>query len=270
MLVVLPQSRIDRSSPVPFYFQLKKALAEEIVSGRWSPGDRLPAEPTICGHFQLSRTTVRQALAELEAEGTIRREKGRGTFVAEPSTSAWILQSAHGFFEEAARAGHTVTSRILRREIEPLPTWACDALQLPPGCRGLTVERLRWVGDRLVMYVITHLPIELAEAVMAADLERGSLYRTLADTMGVVVHGGQRVVEAVQAQDELARLLEVEPGAPLLLFESVSWGPDRRPFECYRAWHRGDRTRVEVHVVSQAAASRAGIDPQGLRVIGGS
>jgi GntR family transcriptional regulator len=270
VLAELPQSLIDRSSPVPFYFQLKKALAEEIVSGRWAPGDRLPAEPSICDHFKVSRTTVRQALAELEAEGTIRREKGRGTFVAEPSSSAWILQSAHGFFEEAARAGFAVTSRVLRREVAPLPTWASDHLGLPPGSRGVTVERLRWVRGRLVMYVVTHLPVEFAYAIMAADLEHGSLYRTLAEAEGVVVHGGRRVVEAVQAQDELARLLEVEPGAPLLLFESVSWGPDLRPFECYRAWHRGDRTRVEVHVVSQAVASKAGFDPQGLRVMGGA
>ncbi|MGH9243762.1 MAG: GntR family transcriptional regulator [Acidimicrobiales bacterium] len=268
MQAALPQSRIDRSSVVPFYFQLKKALAEEIVSGRWSPGDRLPAEPTICDHFQVSRSTVRQALAELEVEGTIRREKGRGTFVAEPSSTAWLLQSAHGFFEEAARAGHTVTSRVLRREVGPLPTWACDALGLPGGGEGLTVERLRWVGDRLVTYVVTHLLVEFADAVMAADLETGSLYRTLEEAHGVVVHGGRRIVEAVQAQDKLAPLLEVEPGAPLLLVESVSWEPDLRPFECYRAWHRADQTRVEVHVVSQAVASKAGFEPRGLRVIG--
>jgi GntR family transcriptional regulator len=268
LLVVLPQSRIDRSSPVPFYFQLKKTLAEEIVSGRWSSGDRLPSEPAICGHFQVSRTTVRQALAELEAEGAIRREKGRGTFVSSPASGAWHLQSSHGFFEEAARVGLAVTSRVLRRQVESLPSWACDALGLAEGSEGVTVERLRWVGDRLVMYVITHLPVVLAETVMGADLETGSLYRTLEEARGLVVHAGRRVVEAVQAQDDLAPLLEVEPGAPLLFVESVSWGPDLRPLECYRAWHRADRTKIEVHVLSQAVASKAGVDARSLQMIG--
>jgi GntR family transcriptional regulator len=268
VLAVLPQSRIDRSSPVPFYFQLKKTLAEEILSGRWSTGDRLPSEPAICSHFQVSRTTVRQAFAELEAEGAISREKGRGTFVARPASGAWHLQSSHGFFEEAARVGLTVTSRVLRRQVEPLPRWACDALGLAEGSEGVSVERLRWVGDRLVMYVITHLPVELAETVLAADLEMGSLYRTLEEVKGLVVHGGRRVVEAVQAQDDLAPLLEVEPSASLLFVESVSWGPDLRPLECYRAWHRADRTKIEVHVVSQAAASKAGFDARSLRMIG--
>jgi GntR family transcriptional regulator len=263
----LPTSRIDRTSPVPFYFQLKKTLAEELVAGRWRPGDRLPSEPSICAHFDVSRSTVRQALGELEAEGMIRRDKGRGTFVAEPRSTAWLLQSSHGFYEEAVGAGHAVGSRVLRRGLEALPRWACDALDLAEGSMGVTVERLRWVDDRLVMYVITHLPAYLAEVVLAADLETGSLYQTLEEGKGVSVFGGRRVVEAVTGQEELARLLKVQPGAPLLFVESVSWDRDLRPFECYRAWHRADRTKIEVQVVNQSVAAKAGLDPTTLRLV---
>jgi GntR family transcriptional regulator len=74
------------------------------------------------------------------------------------------------------------------------------------------------------------------------------------------------VVEAVTAQEELATLLKVEPGAPLLFVESVSWDQDLRPFECYRAWHRADRTKIEVQAVNQAVATRAGLDPTTLRL----
>jgi GntR family transcriptional regulator len=105
------------------------------------------------------------------------------------------------------------------------------------------------------MYVITHLPAALAEVVLAADLEVGSLYRTLQQGTGVSVFGGRRVVEAVTAQEELATLLKVEPGAPLLFVESVSWDRDLRPFECHRAWHRADRTRIEVQAVTRAGVA---------------
>jgi GntR family transcriptional regulator len=266
MLAEFTQVKINRNSPIPFYFQLKKLLADEIASGRWAPGDRLPSEPAICDHFDISRSTVRQALAELESEGIIRKEKGRGTFVAQQRPSGWLLQSSHGFHDEARRAGHAVTSRVLSCDVGPLPQWAVDALALPAGADGVTLERLRWVDDRLVMYAVSHLPAELAEVVTAADLRTESLYRVLAERAGLTVVGGRRVVEAVVARDELGPLLEVERGAPLLFVESVSWDADLRPFECYRAWHRADRTKIEVQAVSDDVVTKAGFDPTTVRI----
>jgi GntR family transcriptional regulator len=258
--------RIDRRSPVPFYFQLKQLIEDEIASGRWQPGGRIPSEHELCERFAVSRTTVRQALAELESEGLLHKEKGRGTFVAEPRSSSWFLQSSHGFHEEATRAGRTVTSRVLRRELEALPRWASTALGLPGGGAGLTLERVRSVDGEIVMYVVSHLLEGLAEVVLQAELEHGSLYGALNEKLGLEVSGGRRVVEATTARDELARLLQVEPGAPVLLVEAVSWDGDLHPFECYRAWHRSDRTTIEVQVVGPQAAAAAGLGPTTLRI----
>ncbi len=222
----------------------------------------------ICEQFGVSRTTVRQALAALESEGLIRREKGRGTFVAERRPGGWLLQSAHGFYEEAERAGNAVRSRVLRRAIEPLPTWASDALGVRSGIKGVTVERLRWMDDRLVMYVLSHFPDSVAKTLLEADLETSSLYGVLEEREGLTVAGGRRVVEAATAERELAKLLEVEPGAPLLYVEAVSWDKTLQPFECYRAWHRADRTKIEVQVVHEEAAARAGLGLGALGALG--
>jgi GntR family transcriptional regulator len=260
-----PPVAIDRRSPIPFYFQLTELLGREIDDGRWAAGERLPSEPAICQQFGVSRTTVRQALAALESQGLIRREKGRGTFVAEPRSGGWLLQSAHGFYEEAVRAGHMVRSQVLRRATEPVPAWAADALGLRSGSEGVTVERLRWMDDRLVMYVVSHFPVRLAESLLEADLETTSLYRVLEEREGVKVAGGRRVVEAAKAERRLARLLDVQAGSPLLCVEAVSWDDRLEPFECYRAWHRADRTKIEVHVVHEEAAVKAGL---GLGALG--
>lgn len=256
---------IDRRSPIPFYFQLTGYLTREIELGHWKVGERLPSEPTMCEQFGVSRTTVRQALHALEARGLVRREKGRGTFVAQPRTGAWLLQSAHGFYEEAERAGHAVRSRVLRRAAEPLPDWAAEALHLEPGSDGVTVERLRWMDDRLVMYVVSYFPPSV-EALLEADLEHSSLYRVLEEQLGLVVAGGRRIVEAAMADRKLADLLEVEAGAPLLCVGAVSWDERLEPFECYQAWHRADRTKIEVHVVDEDTAAKVGLDLDDLGV----
>jgi GntR family transcriptional regulator len=268
MMFVLDSTtaRIDRRSPVPFYFQLKQLITDEIRGGRWAPGQRIASEHALCEHFALSRTTVRQALAELESEGLLIKEKGRGTFVAEPRSSSWFLQSSHGFHDEATRAGRRVTSRVLRCEVAALPQWAARALDRPAGSRGVTLERLRFVDGELVMYVESHLLEELADVVRGVELETASLYGALQSELGLEVCGGRRVVEATTARDELANLLEVEPGAALLQVQAVSWDASLRPFECYRAWHRSDRTTIEVQVLGQRAAETAGLDPTTLRI----
>jgi GntR family transcriptional regulator len=150
----LPHSRIDRDSPVPFWFQLAGVIEHAISSGRWRPGERLPSESELCSHFEISRTTVRQALARLEQEGMVIRRKGFGTFVASASPRMWLVQSQEGFFQdEVFRLGRAVTSEILRREVTELPSWAAAALALPEGSQGVVMERLRSVDGRLALVV---------------------------------------------------------------------------------------------------------------------
>jgi GntR family transcriptional regulator len=262
----LPNARIDRESPVPFWFQLARVLEHAIATGRWRPGERLPSETELCAHFAISRTTVRQALARLEQEGVVTRRKGFGTFVASPSPRMWLVQSQEGFFQdEVFRLGRSVASEILRREVGELPAWAAAALTLPEGSRGVMMERLRSVDGRLALVVTDFLPEALAGTVLAMD-GRDSLYQRLKYEHHLEVAGGRRFVEAVRAGDKLARLLEVDAGAPLAFIESVSWDADMRPFHCYRSWLRTDRMRVEVQVsTSVRMAAPAGDLERGQR-----
>ena len=250
--VLLPTAAIDRESPVPFYFQLAELLEHEIVSGRWQPEERLPSEPDICEHFGLSRTTVRQALARLDQEGFVSRSKGRGTFVLGTRSRSWLLQSSEGFFEdEEVREGRSVTSKVLRAKTGTLPPWAADALGLPQGSDGVTIERVRSVDGLVAMYNVNHLPSRLAKAALARVDDPGeSLYRRLKERAGVEVAGANRTLEAVSAEKRLAQLLEIKPGTPLLYIESVAWDKSGDPFDCYQSWLRTDHLRIDIQVSS--------------------
>jgi GntR family transcriptional regulator len=242
--------KIDRSSPVPLYFQLARLLAEDIIRGRWPPGQRLMSEPGIGTRFGVSRATVRQAIQRLESEGLIRRVKGRGTFVADSRGRSWLLQSSGGFFhEEVDRLGFDVTSKVLRAELGPLSHWAADALALAEGSEGVILERLRYMDGRAALYVSDCLPPRLSEAALTLEHEDGSLYDRLEERAGVRVYGGRRTLEAVEAETRIAELLEVEPRTPLVFIESVSWTPELEPFHAFQSWLRTDRIRVEVQVV---------------------
>ncbi len=243
---------IDRDSPVPFYFQLAERLEDDIAHGRLKPGARLPSEPALCTEYGLSRTTVRQALGRLEQRGLIARRKGQGTFVRTGESGLWLLQSSEGFFqEEVDRLGRVVTSDILRADLGPLPTWACDALELPPHSTGATLERLRSVDGHIALYVVNHLVEELADAALEIANPNESLYRRLAERAGIAAGGGRRTLEARAAEPWLAELLELDAGAPVAFIESVAWDAEMRPFDCYRAWLRTDRIRVDIQAAGR-------------------
>jgi GntR family transcriptional regulator len=242
---------IDRNSPVPFYFQLAEIVEEEIASGRWAPGTRLPSEPNLCEQYALSRTTIRQALARLEEKGLIERNKGRGTFVASSKPRSWHIQTTEGFFHgDFVRAGHRVSSRVLRIERAPLTRWASDALELPPDSLGVTVERIRLVDNLVALYVVNSLPESVAEAILGLGPDE-SLYQRLAEKAGINVFGGRRTLEAVIAGARLAELLEVEPTQALAYIESVSREAGGTCVDCYRAWLRTDRMRIDITVSSR-------------------
>ncbi|HEY5058883.1 MAG TPA: GntR family transcriptional regulator [Gaiellaceae bacterium] len=246
----LPDITIDRDSPVPFYFQLAELLEQEITSGRWQPGSKIPSEPELGERYVLSRTTIRQALGRLEQEGLITRSKGRGTFVSSSTPRSWLIQTTEGFFhDEFVRTGHRVTSRVLRSERATLPRWASDALTLPLGSEGVVIERVRAVDQLVALYVTNWLPESVAELVLGLDPDE-SLYQRLAQ-QGIPIVGGRRTVEAVTAGPRLAELLEVDPADALAYIESVSWTSDKRPLDCYRVWLRTDRMRLDISVSAQ-------------------
>lgn len=249
-------SSIDRLSPVPLWFQLAMLLERQIDSGVWTSGDRLPSEPELGRVHAVSRATVRQALRRLEQSGLIQREKGQGTFVRPSRLRSWLLQSSEGFFgDEVDRLGQRVESRVLRREVAPLPQWAAEALDVPPGTVGVNVERLRSVDGLIALYVEEHLPVALADAVLGMDAEHDSLYTHLKRAAGSEVAGARRVLQAVNAGDQLAGLLEVDRGDALVLIESIAWDARMQPFHCYRTWLRTDRMRVEIQATPSRAAT---------------
>jgi len=125
------RTKIDRNSPLPFYVQLKSALEQHIERGGWRPGDRIPGEEELCRMFEVSRTVVRQALNEMAYAGLLARQKGRGTFVAQPKLSSrGLVQSLDGFYKDMADRGMRVVNQVLEQAMLPAEPRLARYLQL--------------------------------------------------------------------------------------------------------------------------------------------
>lgn len=245
MGTVVANAVIDRSSPLPFYHQLKQILLADLRERDLAPGDRLPGDHDLCATYDVSRTVVRQALAELETEGVIERVKGRGTFVAPRRTAERLVQTLTGLHEDVAARGGRLRSDVRRQEVIPADAQIAAQLQLVAGAPVVMIERLRVVDDEPWVLATTYLPYDLAPGLVDDDLSEQSLYALLETSYGVRLTHGRRGVEAAVASDELAADLGVAPGSPVLVLRSVSFA-DERPVEVFVAYHRGDRSRFDV------------------------
>jgi GntR family transcriptional regulator len=249
-----PQRTIDRSSAIPFYHQLKGVLRSQIDSGELKSGDALPGELRLCEQYDVSRTVVRQALVELEFEGLVDRQKGRGTFVTAPKTAQSLVQTLSGLYEDLAARGlhlRSVVRRLERVRAEPV---VAAAMQIQEGARVVLLERQRLIEDEPWVLALTYLPSETLPTLRRADLENGSLYSVM-DDMGIRPTRGRRTVEAREAGETVAEVLGLRRTSPVLLLTSLGTDRTGRPVEYFEAFHRGDRSRFEVDLV-RAAVTR--------------
>jgi GntR family transcriptional regulator len=249
---------INHDSPVPYYYQLKQILLEEINAGRYKPDHRLPGEHELCRTFGVSRTVVRQALAELETEGWLRKRKGRGTFVAPKKVTEHLFQNLTGLYEDVAARSGTLRSEVRRLERIPPPGWVASELGLKEGEPVVILDRLRFVNEVPWVLVSTYLPYRLCPRLLDEDMEEQSLYAVLEEKYGIEIAYGRRSVEAVAATAAVAAALNMEEGDPVLLLRSTSYGEDDTPIEHFVAHHRGDLSRFEVNLLRKRNSERSG------------
>lgn len=240
---------VNRSSAIPYYVQVRDTIQARIHAGIWQPGDQLPGEPELCQIFAVSRTVIRQALNDLVNKGLLIREKGKGTFVAQPKIREGLVQKLTGFYQDMVEQGYTPQTQVLRQESIPAQQKVANYLQLDPGTPVIAIERLRSVQDVPIQLVTTYIPASFCPALLDVDLTNQSLYAFLESACGVFIARGRRSIEAVPANEHEARLLRIQRGAPLILLDSVSFLGDGTPVEYYHALHRGDRTRFEVELI---------------------
>ncbi len=226
----------------PLYSIVASRAEARITSGEWQEGDRLPPERRLCREFDVSRSTLRQALDELEERGLISRHQGRGTFVTRPRLQLPIV-GVFSIRDAMESYGMRMDTRVLGVELIEAGRQLASDLACLPGDQVVYVERLRIGDDEPMVLDTAHLRAELFPGLEQADFEHRSLYEILETDYGRKVAEAQETLEPVILTPRECQLLEVPPHTTALLTRRVTTDAAGVVVALGHVLLRGDRSR---------------------------
>lgn len=224
--------------PTPAHVRIRNDLLQEIESGAFNVDQRLPGEVDLAERYGVTRMTVRQALTALVNDGLLVRRRGVGTFIAQGAAKRRNMSRLTGFMEEMRNDGREVQTRMLAQQIEPPTDGLGVSLQLGRGAHVVHLARLRIVDAQPVIVQHSWVPYDRAPGLWNEPLVDDSLYATLRQRYGIQLRRADQRIGAEAANRELASLLELRAGSPLLRIERVAFDAGNVPVEFARSWTR--------------------------------
>ncbi len=228
--------------PDPLWVQAVDLIRRDVADGHLPVGSRLPPERELCEALNISRVTLRKALAHLVEEGVLRSSHGRGWFVAGVAGTDWP-NSLESFSETATRMGLTASSRILRQEVVPATIDEAEELSIAPGAPLFHLERVRLLDDVPIAIDDSRVPAVLVPGIEAIDFAGASLYERLASA-GLDPQRADSTIEAASADGYLATHLSVELGTPVLVMHQIVVDSSEHPVLSSSIRYAGERYRL--------------------------
>lgn len=236
------KKKLDYSSLLPLYHQLKEIIRENIESGIWNHGDMIPSEHNLMKEYDVSRNTIKKALEDLVQEGLLNRIQGKGTFVSMPKIEQ-SLSSFYSFSKVMKESGYTPNDIILSIEFFPVKQSVAKVLKLSEGDEVWVLRRLRCIQDEPMMLETSYIPRKLVHKITKEELEQMSLYELMLKNYGIIVKKAKEIFEPVLIRDYESRYLKVDKGYPALLLDRIAFDANDVPIEFCRSIVRGDRCR---------------------------
>jgi DNA-binding GntR family transcriptional regulator len=242
----VPDVAVDRSSPIPLYYQVATRLQQLIESGELAVGSKLPNEVDLAERLGVSRPTMRHAINYLVERGMLTRKRGVGTQIVHPKVRRPVELSS--LYDDLTNSGQQPRTEIRSFEVRAAPDHVAEALGVPEGTEVAWFERLRHSGGEPLAIMQNAVPVEILR-LTEADLEQHGLYELLR-AAGHIPRMANQVVGARAATAAEARLLGDPRGAPMLTMTRTAWDAAGRAVEYGSHIYRASRYSFEISLTS--------------------
>lgn len=236
--------QIERDSTEPVALQTYRIVTRAVENSDLLPGARLPSEREMASSIGVSRVTLRKALTSLQSDGLVESSAQRGWFIPETPLSEPpnVLQS---FTEMARNAGFAVTTRVIAHTVRTATYEEAKQLNVAPTSLILDVRRLRLLNDSPICVDWSRLPESVAAPIFDLDQTDSSIFDLMTERCGVTPSRADFEVAAEAASPQVAELLNLEEGAPILVGYDTTYDQEGRMIMLGRSSYRGDAYRFQ-------------------------
>jgi GntR family transcriptional regulator len=238
---------VDRSSPVPMYYQVAQQLEHAIEAGELAPGTRLDGELALATRLGVSRPTLRRAIEYLVDRGYLVRRRAVGTQVVHPKVRRPVGLTS--LYDDLTASRKDPRTTVLSLETAPASDRVAHALGLEDGQEVVAVERLRYADGQPLAVMRNWLPVGLVE-LDVGRLERSGLYQ-LMRAAGIGLHLASQTIGARGAGAAEAKLLQAHKGEPLLTMERTTYNENGQPVELGDHLYRASLYSFEIVLVTR-------------------
>lgn len=239
------EHKLTRKGVKPLYSQIYDYLYELIHSGDLPPGSQLPSENELVEKFNVSRITVRHAIAKLEQENLLVRMPGKGTFIAEPKIDRELINIL-SFTDRMEKIGKSTHSRVISVDVmEKVPERIKRELQIDGGTPVVRIERVRYSGEEAMSIERTCLSLARFPNLEQFDFERNSLYKILEQNYHVKPSYSHKTIEMTYCNSTEAKLLGITRGSCVFLLQGTIYS-DKFPVEFVKILLKGNRFRFQI------------------------
>lgn len=229
----------------PLYTQLVDFLKEKIET-EMEANDRLPSERELSERYGISRTTVRLTLQELEKQGYIYRQHGKGTFVSDLSKQSLNLSGTYSFTEQMISLGKKPETKILEFEMMEANKYLAHQMGLSLGEKLLKLKRLRLADRQPMMLERSYLPLKKFFSLERSLLEQKPLYDIFLEDYQQKIKVANEEFFASIAKNTDAKLLEIVEGAPVLNLIRSTYNLENEVIEFTLSVARGDQFHYQI------------------------
>jgi len=218
------KTRSDTFKRLPMHLQIRKFIVQQIQSGQWRPGDKIPSEHDLLGQFGVSRMTVLQAVRDLCNDGLLRRQQGSGTYVAQPQTHLTVVNVVD-IAQEIKGRNHEHTATVIQRERRSATISEAKKLGIKIGSPLFHTVLVHF--ENAVPVQIEDRLINPSSAPSFLDIDYG-ITTSFSYLMSLHPYpAGTHVIRSTEPTARIKRLLQLQPGEPCLEIERITWANDK-------------------------------------------